>query len=145
MTVVNNAPVLNATNSPTLTGIAEDVVNADNTGTSVPNIVTDSITDADGTAVKAIAVTAVDNTNGTWQYSTDNGTNWTAFGSVSTRTARLLDGTLTGNDTEIPSPTVNYNGSANITFRAWDKATGTAGLTANISAPTMAASRPIPR
>ena len=111
------------------------MTSADNTGTNVSNLVTGAITDADGTAVAAIAVTAVDNTNGAWQYSTDNGTTWTAFGSVSTSTARLLDGTLTGNDTQKIRfvPTLNYNGSATITFRAWDKATGTAGLTADTS------------
>ncbi len=90
------------------------MTSADNTGTSISeHRGRRTITDADGTAVTAIAVTAVDNTNGVWQYSTDNGTTWTAFGSVSASTARLLDGTLTGNDTQKIRfvPTLNYNGS----------------------------------
>ena len=120
---MNFAPVLDATPSPTLTDIAEDVTSADNTGTNVSSLVTGAITDQDGTAVAAIAVTAVDNTNGAWQYSTDNGTTWNAFGTVTEATSRLLDGTLTGNDTQKIRfvPTLNYNGSATITFRAWDK------------------------
>ena len=119
---MNFAPVLDATPSPTLTGIAEDVTSADNTGTNVSSLVTGAITDQDGTAVSAIAVTAVDNTNGAWQYSTDNGANWNAFGTVTEATSRLLDGTLTGNDTQKIRfvPTLNYNGSATITFRAWE-------------------------
>ena len=135
LTVLNFAPVLDATPSPTLTGIAEDVADASNTGATVSSLVTGAITDQDGTAVSAIAVTAVDNTNGAWQYSTDNGTTWNAFGTVTAATARLLDGTLTGNDTQKIRfvPTLNYNGSATITFRAWDKSTGTAGSTADTS------------
>ena len=135
LTVMNFAPVLDATPSPTLTDIAEDVTSADNTGTNVSSLVTGAITDQDGTAVAAIAVTAVDNTNGAWQYSTDNGTTWNAFGTVTEATSRLLDGTLTGNDTQKIRfvPTLNYNGSATITFRAWDKSTGTSGNTVNTS------------
>ena len=50
----------------------------------------DRITDVDAGAVEGIAVTAVDNSHGAWQYSTDNGTNWTSFGSPSETAARLL-------------------------------------------------------
>ena len=42
----------------------------------------DPITDVDGDP-EGIAVTFVDNSNGTWEFSTDSGTSWTAFGSVS--------------------------------------------------------------
>ena len=58
-----------------LTAIDEDDFTS--AGDSVAAIVVDgSITDADGSPVESIAITAVDDTNGTWQYSTDNGGTW---------------------------------------------------------------------
>ena len=156
VTPVNDAPVLNAGASPSLNTIAEDAgdddgsgadgdddatSNANNPGTSIADLVVNgSITDPDG-AVEAIAVVAVDNTNGVWQYSTDNGANWNSFsGTTGTTvdiagTARLLDGTLTGSSTHLVRfvPDADYNGSATITFRAWDKSTGSAGGTADTS------------
>lgn len=155
ITAANDAPVLNAASSPTLTGISEDAGdddgsgadgdddatnNANNAGTSVATMVVDgSITDVDGGAVEAIAVTAVDNTNGVWQYSTDNGSNWNNFSGTTgssvniASTARLLDGTLSGASTHKIRfvPDANYNGSATITSRAWDKTSGSAGATAD--------------
>lgn len=136
LTVINHAPVLDNTQSPALASIPEDVTSEANPGTSVADLVVDnSITDPDGSPVEAIAVTAVDDASGTWQYSANNGTNWTAFGMVSDATARLLDGTLTGSSTQkirfVPNP--NDNGTATFTFRAWDKSSGSAGQTANAS------------
>ncbi len=155
VTPVNDAPVLNAGASPALTGIVEDAGdddgsgadgdddatnNANNPGTSVAAMVVDgSITDPDGGAVEAIAVTAVDNTNGVWQYSTDNGANWTAFSGTSgssvdlSSAARLLDGTLADAATNLIRfvPDADYNGTATITFRAWDRSSGSAGGTAD--------------
>ena len=157
VTPVNDAPVLDSAQSPTLAAINEDAgdddgdgadgdddasSNTNNSGTDVATIVTDSsITDADGSAVEAIAVVIVDNTNGVWQYSTDNGTSWNNFSGTTgqsvdlSASARLLDGTLSGASTHkirfVPSQ--NYNGAATITFRAWDKSVGTAGGTADTS------------
>ncbi|SBS25810.1 RTX-I toxin determinant A from serotypes 1/9 [Marinomonas aquimarina] len=137
ISALNDAPVLDNTQSPTLTAIDEDVANASNTGTTVADLVVDnSITDADGGAVEAIAVTNVDNTNGIWQYSTDGGTNWNDFSAttgqavdISTQ-AMLLD---SANKVRFV-PDANYNGSVNITFRAWDKtSTETAGSTLDAS------------
>lgn len=152
---VNDAPVLDAGQSPVLTAIDEDAGdddgsgadgdddganNANNPGTSVAAMVVDgSITDVDGGAVEAIAVTQIDNTNGTWQYSTDNATSWNNFSGTTgssvdlTAAARLLDGSLGGATTQLVRfvPDANYSGSANITFRAWDKSSGSAGGTAN--------------
>ncbi|WP_193372560.1 FG-GAP repeat domain-containing protein, partial [Planktothrix mougeotii] len=88
------------------------------------------ISDVDTTITEAIAITAADN-NGTWQYSTDNGTTWTNFPSVSDSNALLLDA---GNKVRF-QPNTNYNGTITnaLTFRAWDKSTGTAGSTADTS------------
>lgn len=42
-----------------------------------------SSSDADASAVTGIAVTANDNSHGNWQFSTDGGANWVAFGTTS--------------------------------------------------------------
>jgi len=151
ITPVNDAPVLDNTQSPTLTAINEDAGdddgsgadgdddatnNANNTGTTVATmVVNSSITDADGSAVESIAVTVVDNTNGVWQYSTNGGTSWNNFSGVTglsidiETSARLLDSTSLVRFV----PDADYNGSATITFRAWDESSGSVGGTANAS------------
>ncbi|MCG8518101.1 MAG: DUF4347 domain-containing protein, partial [Pseudomonadales bacterium] len=157
ISAVNDAPVLDAGQSPVLTAIDEDAGdddgsgadgdddgsnNANNPGTSVAALVVDgSITDVDGGAVEAIAVTQVDNTNGVWQYSTDNGASWSNFSGTTgssvdiTSAARLLDGSLGGASTQLVRfvPDANYTGSATFTFRAWDTSSGVAGGTADAS------------
>ena len=50
----------------------------------------DSITDGDIDAVEGIAVIAIDKTNGSWEYSIDKGSTWTAFETPSNTQARLL-------------------------------------------------------
>lgn len=63
----NRAPVLDSSYSPALTAIRED--DRDSPGDRVGDIVVDGSTaDADGGAPESIAVTAVDNTRGRWQY-----------------------------------------------------------------------------
>ncbi len=128
---VNSAPVLDNTGSPTLTAINEDVPAASNTGTLVSTLIGSSITDFNVSDAKGIAVTGLNTTNGTWQYST-NGTTWTGFGTTSESAARLL--TADANTRIRFIPNANFNGVAgNITFRAWDGTIGTNGTTANIT------------
>ena len=158
ITNVNDAPVLDNTQSPSLTSIAQNAGdddgsgadgdddasnNSNNAGTSIADMVVNgSITDPDGSAVKAIAITHVDNTNGVWQYSTDNGTSWDNFSATTgsvvdiSASARLLDGTLNAASTQLIRfvPDTDYSGTTNITFRAWDKSAGVAGGTADTSA-----------
>ncbi len=136
--LINYSPVLDDSQTPTLTPVDED--NFDNSGNSVAEIVADgSVTDADDPPAEAIAVTGIDNTGGAWQFSLDNGTTWTAFSTETggitdiSAEARLLDGSLTGDETHrirfAPDP--DWNGTAALTFRAWDKNSGTAGQTAD--------------
>lgn len=126
----NDAPVLSGANN--LTSIAEDP--ATNNGQYIGDLISGRITDPDGAgALQGIAVTGVVNTNGVWQYSTDDGQNWTSFGIVSGTAAQLLasDGL-----TKVRFvPNLNYNGSATggITFRAWDRTSGTVGVAADTS------------
>ena len=133
----NDAPVLDNSGNMSLVAIDEDVPNASNPGTLVSDIILsaggDRITDVDAGAVEGIAVTAVDNTNGTWQFSIDNGTNWTPFGSPNATTARLLAANALTRVRFIPS--LNFNGTVDpgLTFRAWDQTSGTNGNTADVS------------
>jgi hypothetical protein len=128
VTAVNDAPVAAA---GTLTTIGEDIVDGSNPGTLVSSLVT-SFTDADSGAVKGLAVTAVDNTLGIWSYSTDAGSTWSPLTGVSTTAARLLK----GNDANYKVrfvPNTNANGTATITYLAWDQTSGTAGSTADVT------------
>ncbi|MEX0381709.1 hypothetical protein V6X02_00015 [Spiribacter sp. 1M153] len=126
VTLVNDAPVLDPDVDPSLTAIAEDITNVNNAGTAVSAIVVDgSITDEDGSAVEAIYLTEVDEANGSWQFSTDSGSSWTTIGfsSEPADTGLLLD----GGDKIRFVPDADFNGSADLTFGAWDKSTGSAG------------------
>jgi Tfp pilus assembly protein FimT len=101
-------------------------------GTLVSALISGQFTDADAGALSGIAVIAVDNTNGAWQYTTDGGTNWLAFGTPSTNPSRLLAADALTRVRFVPN--ANFNGTvAGLTFRAWDQTTGTAGGTANTS------------
>ncbi|MCA9215240.1 MAG: DUF4347 domain-containing protein, partial [Planctomycetales bacterium] len=126
--VVNSAPVLTGSNN--LTGITEDPVSND--GTLVSALISGRVTDADGSDPSGIAVVAVDNSNGTWEYTTDGGSNWTAFGTPSETAARLL--TSDANTRVRFVPDTDWNGTVTngITFHAWDQTSGTAGGTANL-------------
>jgi hypothetical protein len=133
----NDAPVLDDSGNMTLNAINEDVANASNPGTLVSDIIAsaggDRITDVDAGAIEGIAVIAVNNTNGAWQYSIDNGTNWLPFNSPDATTARLLASNATTRIRFVPA--ANFNGTVNpgITFRAWDQTSGTNGATADTS------------
>ncbi|MFN6485085.1 MULTISPECIES: beta strand repeat-containing protein [unclassified Nostoc] len=129
----NTAPTLDNKGNPTLVTITQDVTDTDNLGTLVSAILTtgaggDPILDADTGAVEGIAVIGVDNTHGIWQYSTNGGNNWINF-AVSTTSATLL------RDTEKVRfiPNAGYNGTAEITFRAWDASDGNASGTTGVN------------
>ena len=132
---VNDAPVLDNNGNMVLTTISEDVTNPD--GDLISAVISgpggDRITDVDDSSSEGIAVTAVDNSNGAWQYATD-GSTWTAFGSPSATAAVLL---ASDGDTKVRFvPTADYNGtvSTGLTFRAWDTTDGTGeGYTADVS------------
>ncbi|MDA1053261.1 MAG: Ig-like domain-containing protein [Planctomycetota bacterium] len=79
------------------------------------------IYDPDGPTVPVgLAITGADNTNGTWEFSTLGGgaATWSAFTTVSATTAKLLSDDPLNRIRFTPSP--NFNGTATISFRAWD-------------------------
>ncbi|MBK5283669.1 MAG: DUF4347 domain-containing protein, partial [Nitrospiraceae bacterium] len=138
----NTAPVLDAARSPVLTAINEDAgAPSGAVGTLVSSLVdfaspagqVDNVTDGDSGALLGIAVTAADTTNGTWFYSTNGGTNWFALGAVANNNARLL--AADASTRLYFQPNANYNGTlaSAITFRAWDRTSGSNGALADTS------------
>ncbi len=129
---VNDAPTLNASALPYLDGVAEDVGDGGgNAGTLVSTLLARSaVSDVDGPAA-GLAVTAVDNTNGHWEYNTGSG--WTAFSATTGQrvdlgsSARLLAGTALVRFV----PDEHWNGTATISIRPWDTSSGTSGGTAD--------------
>ncbi|MEM8672094.1 MAG: DUF2341 domain-containing protein, partial [Planctomycetota bacterium] len=125
----NTAPILTGSNS--LTTISEDAIS--NGGTLVSNLISGFVSDADSGALEGIAVFAVDDTNGTWEYTINGGSTWTAFGSVDESNARLLASDANTSVRFVPNADWNGTVSDGISFRAWDQFTGTAGGTADVS------------
>jgi len=132
----NEAPVLNAAGSPTFTSIVEDVFPASNSGLLVSELISrmsplGSISDVDAGAVKGIAVIGANQSAGTWQFSINGGTTWLPFGATATSSALLL---ASNSLTKIRFvPKTNFNGTAGITFTAWDQTSGSNGDWASAS------------
>ncbi len=133
----NDAPVLDNTKDKdgntaalNLNAIAEDAATPSGAvGTLITDLValSGNVTDIDSSAVTGVALTAALTTNGNWHYTLDGGTTWTAAGSVADNNALLLAADT--NTRLYWKPNANFNGSITdaITFRAWDKTSGTAG------------------
>ena len=135
VTTVNDAPVLDNTGNMVLGTILEDAVA--NTGTLITDLIAsaggDRITDVDGAALEGIAITAANVASGAWEYSTNDGGAWSALGSVSGTSSRLL---FADTQTRLRFvPALNFNGSiaSAITFRAWDRTSGSNGGTGDTS------------
>ncbi|MBI5278479.1 MAG: hypothetical protein HY854_18715 [Burkholderiales bacterium] len=129
LTASNDAPVLDSSYSHTVAAVAEGATNP--AGTTVAALVANgSILDPDGTTVEAIAITGVDTSLGTWQFSTDSGTTWLTMhagllNSGSNQLALLLG--PTAQVRLLPYGDLNGTMTSAITFRAWDQDSGTSG------------------
>ncbi|MGC4098880.1 MAG: cadherin domain-containing protein [Nitrospira sp.] len=125
VTAVNDAPVL-ADTVLTLT-VTEDAGAPSGAVGSLVSAFTGGISDVDSGASKGLAITGSNQTNGTWYYTTNGGSTWTAVGTVSNTSALLLADNA--NTRVYFAPNANYNGtsSAALTVRAWDQSSGTAG------------------
>ena len=125
----NNAPILINSVDPTLGTVLEGAANP--TGVSVASMLVDgSITDPDGSAVEAIAITGLNTTLGSWQYSLNGGNHWltidaSGINSQGNELALLLG--PTAQLRMIPFGDLNGTLSDAITFRAWDQTSGTQG------------------
>ncbi len=96
-------------------------------GTLVSDLIAGHLSDIDAGASAGIAVTGVDNANGTWQYSRNGGAAWTDFGAPTAAAARLLAADASTSVRFVPN--LNFVGtvSPGITFRGWDQTSGSAG------------------
>lgn len=140
VTELNIAPVLDASRSPALSAVMEDAgapVGA--VGTRVSQLVdfatpagqVDNVTDANTAPQLGIAVTAADTTNGAWWYSIDDGANWLALGSPTAGAARLLAADAGTRLQYEPFADTHGTLATAITFRAWDRTSGSNGGTAD--------------
>jgi hypothetical protein len=127
--LVNHAPTLNG-NGTALTSIPEDLKQP--AGDLVSAIVGNTISDPDSGALAGIAIIGATSGHGTWQYSSNGGATWHAFGVVSAHQALLLP------DTDLVRfvPAANFNGVVSLVYRAWDRTAGVAGGRANLSSST---------
>ncbi|MBP6017182.1 MAG: VCBS domain-containing protein [Candidatus Promineofilum sp.] len=131
----NSAPVLDPAAAMTLVPVAED--NPQPAGQLIAAILAtggNPITDADSGALEGIAIVDADSTHGQWQYSLANPptseADWKPVGAVSGAAALVLN-----DDAWLRFlPAANYSGmSGALTFRAWDRTSGSSGLTADTS------------
>lgn len=138
----NTAPTLDGAKAPSLNAMLEDAgtpVGA--VGTLVSSLVDlssaagglDNVLDPDSGALTGIAVTAANTANGSWWYSTNNGTTWNALGAVSDASARLLAADTATRLAFQPVADWNSTLADAITFRAWDQASGSNGALADTS------------
>ncbi|ABK43663.1 putative outer membrane adhesin like protein [Magnetococcus marinus MC-1] len=157
------APVMDNSGAPYVDTIAED--NTTSAGTSVSTLLSRLaavVTDADDnsyyTTEVGIAVTSVDNTNGSWEYSVDAGVTWLDFatdggvaaaGVADDTSAVLLDSSAlirfvpdadyNTDDMDSSTALVPVDG---LTFRAWDQsdnfASGTTAVNVSVNGGTTA-------
>jgi autotransporter-associated beta strand protein len=127
--LLNTAPVLSSTGGASLDPISEDSPSPG--GTTVAAIVGTAMSDVDPGTPAGIAVTdTTGGENGIWQYSPDDGANWVAVGTVSQASALLLR----GGDKLRFLPVANFNGSATVSYRAWDQSAGWSGMRPDLQA-----------
>jgi uncharacterized delta-60 repeat protein len=135
---VLEAPILDTSRVVTLGSVLEGAINP--AGIQVGALVVGgSITDPDtpGAAIEAIAITALNTSFGTWQYSLEGGASWlTIEANQINSTTNELALLLGPNDKIRLLPFGDLNGTVNdaITFRAWDQSTGVAGQYSIITA-----------
>jgi hypothetical protein len=127
ITPVNHAPVIDPSAAFTLDATNENDTNP--AGTLVSDLLSTaapapSVTDADPGDRSGIAVVGVDNTNGTWQFSTDAGQSWQDFVDVSSTRATLLTDSIDTLVRFLPNAGFSGTVSDGLTFRAWDQTSG---------------------
>ncbi|WP_210210397.1 tandem-95 repeat protein [Rhodopseudomonas thermotolerans] len=135
VTGVNDAPVLDATKTPTIT-LVEDAGPASFAGkVQVSSLASASgignVNDVDGT-VAGIAITGASTAHGTWSWSMDGNT-WFALNPAGLSDSHAL--LLYGNWYVYFQPAAGYDGTVSdgLTIRAWDQTAGTPGSYADVS------------
>lgn len=103
------APLLDTLPDLQLDSISNTIADAANTGITITELI-GGITDADQD-VGAIAITQVDNSAGTWQYSLNGGTSWVDLTNVSETNAVVLG--------SLPLYTPGVNGTPDPSDQSW--------------------------
>ncbi|MBT9595086.1 MAG: DUF4347 domain-containing protein, partial [Vitreoscilla sp.] len=117
---VNDAPVLGGSND--LAATVEDA--SENQVTLVSSVLAGHVADADADGKVGIAIVAVDNNHGTWQYTTDGGATWTDIGNVSNGSALLLSASPDNGLRFVPDPDWNGTVTGGLRWCAWDQSSG---------------------
>ena len=134
---VNDAPVLNATPGFALTAIDDNETNpvGDTVADLLSSVFGTPISDVDSSDPDGIAIIDASSSTGSWQFSTNNGINWTSASSASASNAVTLDPTAKLRFV----PIAGQQGSATLLFRAWDQSNfsnGQAGVDATTTGGT---------
>ncbi|WP_418315731.1 DUF4347 domain-containing protein [Piscinibacter sakaiensis] len=137
VTSVNDAPTLSDVNVVLAPTVEDAGAPAGAVGTLVSALIDsggplNNVADPDTGALLGIAVIGADNANGSWHYSINNGLSWNLLGAVAANNARLL-----ASDARLYfQPNADYSGTlaAALTFRAWDRSSGSNGGTASTMA-----------
>jgi hypothetical protein len=132
-TIPNRAPALNTSLVRTLTPIAEDQTNS--WGTPVWMLL-NGLHDPDPGALRGAAITGLSGTqNGTWQFTLNGGNAWHTIGTVSNTQALVLPSKVNAARLRFV-PKANFNGTVNVTYRAWDRTDeAVAGTKVNLTLP----------
>ena len=133
--LVNNFPVIDSSGDSALGNINFNETN--NKGTLVADIIASGaggnpIADANTGAVEGIALSSADTSNGSWQYSLDNGSNWTTW-APTPFVSLLLAADSNSRIRFIPNPGFVGTVTNGITYHAWDQIRGVNGSTANVT------------
>lgn len=104
------APILNTSLDLQLASVSNTIADAANLGITIPELINGLITDTDGD-VGAIAITQVDNSLGTWQYSLNGGNSWVDLTNVSESNAVVLG--------SLPLYTPGVNGTPDPSDQPW--------------------------
>ncbi len=136
VTDVNDAPVLDASQSPTFGSIPEDAGAPSGPMGNLVSTLVDlgppfgplgNVSDADSGAVTGIALVGVNTSQGTLWYSADNGANWVVMGGASDSAAILIPADSMSRLYYQPNAGVTGTISDAITIRAWDQTAGPVG------------------
>lgn len=137
----NHAPVLDATKSPALTNESrtDSAVPSGAVGTLVSDLIgtggITNFTDADGDSA-GIALVGTDTSTASgssWFYTTDGGATWANVSTVSASSALLLKADANTRLYFVNNGTYSGSIASAITFRAWDRTTGSAGTKVDTS------------
>lgn len=137
---VNDAPVLSDTDVTLSAVIKGASAPTGAVGTLISSLVKleGNVKDADTDALTGIAITKLDTTKGSWFYSIDNGSKWTSLSSVSDSNALLLAADTNTRIYFQPNAETTGKISDLLTFRAWDRTSGTNGSNIDITSSTNA-------